>query len=190
MFNDLFTKYEQQLQDVGTKVGTTATAYAERILARLDGIQEAVTNAEFGNRTEDFDQTVTAAVPVTLTVPAGENWRLAYISSSVDTVITIRHGGRLRGRWDTAKPPQSPGLLLRGNSEFTLTVSVDAELYAQFEVIVPKVARRTKHTGMESVAPNGQNPVDENVGRHGPGSTRSRPIRPSGDTGATAVSGI
>ena len=182
MFNDLIDKWEERISDAAATAGSTAIAYAERIIARLDGIQEAVTNQAFDNRTEDFEQTVTAAAPATLTVPAGEDWRLVYLASSVDTVITVRHGSRLRGRWDTAKPPQSPGLLLRGNSEFTLGVSVDAELYAQFEVEVPKVARRTKLTGMPALVPDGQNTVDENVGRHGPGSVTRHPIRPTGNT--------
>lgn len=189
MFNGIFDEYEAKISATAAQVGSTALAYAERICAKLDAIEDAVTDPEFDNRTEDFEAAVLAAGPAaTIQVPPGEAWELAYLASDVDAVITFRHGSRLRGRWDTAKPPQAPGLLLRGGSEFTVSVSVDAYIYAQFKVRKPKRARATKATGMVEPGVTGDNPVDENVGRHGPGDVKRHPIRATGDAPA-GVSG-
>jgi hypothetical protein len=193
MFDDIFGKWEARIGAAAAEVGQTAAAYAERIIAQLEVIAAAVTDPEFDNRIEDFEKAITAAVPATFEVPPGETWELFYLSSDVDAVVTVRHGtgGRLRGRWDTARPPQTQGLILRGGSEFSLAVSVDAYVYAQFKVSKPARARATKQTGMPTLSLNGQNTVDENVGRHGPGNVARRPMPGvRGDTGAGATSGI
>lgn len=183
MFNGMFDEYEARIKSTAAVVGATATAYAERICAKLDAIHEAVTDPEFDNRTEDFEASILAAGPVaTITVPPGEDWELVHLAAEGDPSIVIRHGSRLRGKWlSGGSVAVSPGLLLRGGSEFTVSVSADTYVYAQFRVRKPRPGRTTKATGMVLPEVTGDNPVDENVGRHGPGDVTRHPIKPTGD---------
>lgn len=198
MFDSMIQPYMDRIGPMARDVGATAQGYAERIIARLDDIADAVRSEEFEEQRRRFPVTIpgiTAADTVKFDIPPGEDWLLEAVTVSAGGNISVAIGnqdavgGNLAGRsfyWIGNFPfvgtEAGSGVLFNGAQTLGVVANANtpALVYLQFRVRLRKRRAVAAVFPLADPVPDGAGAVLEQ-GRHGNTDTR-RPIRLSGDT--------
>lgn len=105
MIPKVMEQYADQVRPHLQSAGERACSYAERIIARLDAIHEAVQSEEFEERRrrESFPLGVGVTYPAgnvdSITVPAGEHWIIEAVTADVAAATAIRINADDRPVW-------------------------------------------------------------------------------------------
>lgn len=160
-----------------------ATAYAERIIARLDAIRDAVQTEDFAERRQGLENPHNRNNGL-VEIERDQTWILEHVALDAAGTVTIRENGRIRYAKTFTAPDSAGGnsLVFHGGSvvEFAVTAG---NLYVQARVSQLKPERHMSAAfPLRDVTPNGSGAPFSNAGRHAPGDITIRPMQ-GGATG-------
>lgn len=151
-----FTKQIEQLKPHAARIGVRAESYAERIIARLDAIHDALDTDDPDTAYRTARYTVMPGQDVdAFTVPPNQTWELTAFNlapnvpgtaATVHLLDDYQFVGGVSGGTPTSGPG---GLFFRGGSIITLRGITDTALvYLQLKVTLKKPAKLTQAAGM------------------------------------------
>lgn len=162
-----------------------AMAYAERIIAQLDAIRDAVETEDFAERRLGLENPQVRAVEI----ERDQNWIVELVTLDAAGAVSIVENGRVRfiKTFTTADSVGGNNLVLRGGATVVFNATA-GNLFVQVKVSQPRPERHLSAVfPLASVTPNGGGAPFSNAGRHSPGDVT---IRPMGDAATGANEGV
>jgi hypothetical protein len=163
-----------------------ATSYAERIIAQLEAIRDAVETEDFAERRVGLENPQTRGMTE---IERDQNWIVELVTLDAAGTVTIRENGRTRYVKTFATPDSAGGnnLVLRGGATVEFLASA-GNLFVQVKVNQPRPARHLSAVFHGSdVTINGHGAPFSNAGRHSPGDMTVRPIGDAPTGGSQGV---
>lgn len=150
-------------------VGQTAQAYADRIIALLDAIHDAVLDEEFVETRRRFDVVLLAGVNSVVQVPAGETWELDVVTIVAAAALSIRESGQLRyaTTLTTGKTDPALGIVFNGGADITISGTAGDTCYLQFKRRTLNIAKRSNAAGWINGNDGATQGVDPTAGHDG-----------------------
>jgi hypothetical protein len=168
MFNDIFDGYFEKLKPTLNDGVTTIQAYAERVIARLDDIVDAVQSDETLNVRRVYTPALSAAAGLSqeiAQVPTDQDWHLETVTIDTDagTTIRISPGSGSVANWGVTVSAAGVtsaggnGAIFPGGSPIVITSSAGvSRVYLQFRYERRKAKRRATHAGVIVQSVTGQ----------------------------------
>lgn len=173
MFNiDAMVKpYIEQLKPHFISAKQTAEIYGERILERLDRINDSVSNEEFDEHRPRYNGTIDTTAIRIFEVPPGDEIVIEAISVLGTGSLVLRDkdsGGSLLAALNitTADTRALPPIHIRGGTQVWAIASGPLECYFQFKRKRKRASRTAYTAGQPSVAVEGTYNDEQFTARH------------------------
>lgn len=155
MLENAVDSVQQRIQPTARRIGEVACAYAERIIAQLEDIHEAVSEETFIERRQRIYVNLAAGASRLQDIPQYEDWELEMLAAipSAASTVTIRGGSMLifAGNYTSALTDYGIGGIVQGGTQLEINATAATELYLQFKVRIPEKGKPARDRGDKRV---------------------------------------